>query len=64
MRGIALPGSVRGAVVEIQDDFIVYINTNLCEEAQRVAVAHELRHIEKDHFYNEQPVVYNEFEAQ
>lgn len=35
----------------------------LCPETQRTATMHELCHIKKEHFYNEEPVVYNEMEA-
>lgn len=43
--------------------FDIYINANLPEEWQRQALDHELEHIRRDHFYNEDPVWLNEQEA-
>ena len=64
IKGIALPGHVRGVTVMApNDDFMVFINTNLCPETQQRAIAHEVRHIRQDHFYNEDPVIVNELEA-
>ena len=64
IRGIALPGRVRGVtVIDEQEDYNVYINTNLCPETQRKTIEHEMIHIKADHFYNEEPVVYNELQA-
>lgn len=65
IRGIELPGSVRGVTVKNgDDDFIVFINTCLSPQVQTAATIHEIRHIKKDHFYNQDPVIINEFEAQ
>lgn len=63
IRGVELPGKVRGVTVKIGDDFFVLINTCLCESVQRKAVKHEIQHIKKDHFYDEKPVIINELEA-
>lgn len=64
IRGLAMPGSVRGVTVAApDDDFMVFVNTNLCPDTQAKAAAHEIRHIRLDHFYNEEPVVINEIEA-
>lgn len=63
IRGLSLPGKVRGVTVEVQDDFIVFINTNLCPETQQRAIQHEIKHIKSDHFYQDSPVVINELEA-
>lgn len=65
IRGIALPGSVRGASVKNEDDdFIIFVNTNLSVEARDRAALHELRHIQLDHFYDQEPVIVNELEAE
>lgn len=48
----------------VQDDFFVFVNTVLSPECQQRAARHELQHIKKDHFYNSEPVVVNELEAQ
>ncbi len=48
----------------MQDDFFVFINSCLSPEAQKEATMHEVRHIKLDHFYNQDPVVVNEMEAQ
>lgn len=63
IRGIALPGKIRGVTVQVQDDFIVFINTCLCPATQRKATAHEIRHIKQNHFFHDDPVVINEIEA-
>ena len=64
IRGLALPGKVRGVTIFApDDDFVVFINTDLCEETQSKAIEHELRHIKMNHFYNEEPVIINEIEA-
>lgn len=44
-------------------DFTVILNSNLSDPIQRGALAHELRHIDLDHFYNEDYVAQNEFEV-
>lgn len=64
IKGAELPAKVRGAVAMVQDDFFVYVNTVLSPECQQRAAQHELRHIKRDHFYNQEPVVVNELEAQ
>lgn len=64
IRGLPLPGKIRGVtVLAPDDDFVVFINTNLCESTQAKAKEHELRHIRMDHFYNHDPVIINELEA-
>lgn len=60
---VPLPGGVRGATILRNGDYIVLINENLREETQIKAVEHELRHIAKEHFFNERPAVENEREA-
>lgn len=64
IKGAELPAKVRGTVAMVQDDFFVYVNTVLSPECQQRAAHHELQHIKKDHFYNSEPVVVNELEAQ
>lgn len=63
IRGVELQPKTRGAVVEIGDDFIVFVNTVLSPECQHEAVEHELRHIKADHFYKDDPVVVDERQA-
>lgn len=64
IRGIGLPCTVLGVTLPGADgDFYVYINTNVCEAKQKEAITHEIKHIELDHFYNDDPVIYNELEA-
>lgn len=64
VRMIPLPDTVP-AVTTPNDDgtFDVYINANLPEERQNRALEHELEHIRRDHFYNDDPVWLNEQEA-
>lgn len=63
VRGISLPGKVRGiTIVDDSGNYNVYINTNLCPEAQHQAIAHEFHHIRANHFYDDFPAVFNELE--
>ena len=60
-----MPGRVRGVTVPIpEDDFVVFVNINLCPATQQDAIRHELIHIKKDHFYHDDPVIINELEAE
>ncbi len=64
VRGIELPPKIKGVtVIDGEGDYNVYINTLLSPEAQKRAQKHELTHIIKDHFYNYDPVIINEKEA-
>jgi hypothetical protein len=64
IRGIELPLTVKGVTVLDSDgNFNVYINTLLSYDTQQKAARHEIRHIKKDHFYDFNPVVHNELEA-
>lgn len=56
IRGVALPGRVRGVTVkDDEDDYNVYINTQLCPETQRRAAAHEIKHIYQKDFVISSP---------
>lgn len=64
VRLLALPASVEGVTLPNDDGtYDVYLNANLPAERQQVALAHELRHIKKDHLYDANPVWVNEAEA-
>lgn len=64
VRMIALPLSVRAVTLPNNDaTFDIYVNAALPEELQEKALAHELEHIKRNHFYDENPVVQNEREA-
>lgn len=64
IRIILLPESVRAVTLPNDDGtFDIYINSALPEELQQKALRHELAHIQKDHFYNDDPVWLNESEA-
>ncbi len=64
IRPIDLPNAVRAVTIPNDDGtFDIYVNVNLPEELQRRAIDHELKHIRKDHFYNDDPVWLNEQEA-
>jgi hypothetical protein len=63
-RLLDLPIAVRAVtVIDINGDYNVYVNCNLDQWMQEAAYKHELKHIKKDHFYNNDPVVINEKEA-
>lgn len=65
VRLIRFPSAAVRAVTLPNDDgtFDIYINERLPEELRQKALEHELKHIRKDHFYNEDPVWINEEEA-
>lgn len=64
VRGIELPLSVKGVtVLDYDGNFNVYINILLSYAVQQKAIQHEIRHITKEHFYDFEPVVHNEIEA-
>ena len=53
----SLPLPVRGVVTPNDDGtFSIYINSRLSEAKQREAFRHELGHIERDDFYNGEPL--------
>lgn len=63
-RLLALPYAVRAVTLPNDDGtFDIYINANLPDELRQKALDHELEHILKDHFYNDDPVWLNEEEA-
>ena len=64
IRGLELPPTINGVtVLDADGNYNVYINTALGYNAQRKAARHELAHIRKDHFYDFNPVIHNELEA-
>lgn len=64
VRLVSLPEAVKAVVLPNDDGtFDIYINANLPEELQIRALEHELEHIRRDHFYNDDPVWLNEQEA-
>ena len=64
VRSVPLPEAVRAVVLPNDDGtFDVYLNSALPDEVQKKALAHELEHIRRDHFYNDDPVWLNEQEA-
>ncbi len=64
VRYVEFPDSVRAVTIPNDDcTFDIYINICLPDELQICALQHELQHIKKDHFYNDDPVWINEKEA-
>lgn len=64
VRSVPLPEAVRAVVLPNDDGtFDIYINSTLPDEVQQRALNHELEHIRRDHFYNDDPVWLNEQEA-
>ena len=64
VRLVPLPLAVRAVTLPNDDGtFDIYVNANLPDELQNRALEHELIHIHKDHFYNDDPVALNEREA-
>lgn len=65
VRVIPFPNRAVPALVTPNDDgtFDIYINGLLTESQQKEALRHELEHLERDHFYKDEPVVCLEAEA-
>lgn len=57
---LSVPGVT---VLDSDGNYNVYINARLSIEGQKKTLAHELRHIKKDHFHNEDSVSKCEKEA-
>jgi len=57
VRMIPLPGDIHGAVRLSEDGFAnIYINERLSPEARYAALRHEIKHIERDDFFNDLPI--------
>ena len=57
VRTVALPITVEGVSVPNDDGtFDIYINARLPQEKQEEVMAHELRHLEAEHFYVDIPL--------
>ena len=53
IRYIPMPWNARGVTVEDGNGFFnIYINSRLSTEMQQEAIAHELRHIQRNDFDN------------
>ncbi len=50
---IELPAKIKGTTVIKNGDYIILINSLLCEETQKRALCHELQHINCNHLYDE-----------
>lgn len=59
-----MPNGVEGVTLPNEDaTFDIYINSHLSEARRQKVLAHELRHIKKNHLYDARPVWLNEAEA-
>ena len=64
VRLVRLPPKVRGVTVANDDGtFSIYINDLYSDETRREALAHELEHLARDHFYSPDPIAAQEAEA-
>ena len=64
VRLVSFPKTIRAVTLPNDDGtFDIYINSDLPEELQHKALNHELEHIRRDHFYNDDPVWINEQDA-
>lgn len=65
VRLVPLPGDINGVVRLSPDGFAnIYINDCLSREAQKKAVAHELRHIVNNDFYSDRSITEVENDAE
>ena len=55
IRFVEFPNMASESVVVSHGDgtFIIYINTLFCEAKQKERLAHELNHLQKEHFYRD-----------
>lgn len=65
VRHVPLPRKVEGVSVPNDDGtFDIYINSNLPPERFDAVLAHELRHLEAEHFYLDMPISAMERQAE
>ncbi len=65
IRKISLPPNVRGVTIkDHEDNYNVYVNTNLCQKSLEATIAHEMCHIKNNHFYNDQTAIQSEKEVE
>lgn len=50
---VDLPSSVNGVTVVKNGAYIVFINQNKCLAKQKLALKHELKHINRGHLYSD-----------
>ena len=57
VRFVSFPNcAVDGAIVKGEDGMdCIYINTNVCQKRQIMALKHELEHLAKDDLYSDEP---------
>lgn len=54
VRMVELPINVKGVTVKNSDgSFDIYINSLLCPDKVQEALIHELKHVKKDHLYDD-----------
>lgn len=64
VRFVELPACVDGVTIPNDDGtFDIYINSLLSEDRKQNRLQHEIKHIQKDHFYKEKSVALCEMEA-
>ena len=61
---VELPSNVNEVVTPCNDGYTIYINQNLCEEAQHDAFCHAMRHIRRNDYekLNVQMIEFNAHE--
>lgn len=50
---VPLPTGANGVTVSKDGDYLVFVNSNLCQSKIDEAIKHELKHIELGHLYDE-----------
>lgn len=64
IRIVPLPEKINAATIPDENgDYNVYLSSRISEGRRRQALEHELRHIEKEHFYRSASVQEMESEA-
>ena len=64
VRYMKMPYSVYGTtVVDCDGNYNIYINTEICPKKQEVALKHELVHIQKNHFWDNESCMLDEYDA-
>ena len=61
---VDLPSSIKGVTAINSDgDYIIFINSNLCEEQVEITRRHELEHLSHNHFQSDDDIGNLELEA-
>ena len=65
VRFVAMPVTVKGmTVTDDNNDYNIYINSNIAYNEQQTAFEHEMHHVEHNHLYNSDSAKTNEIQVE